>query len=116
ASAARWQRDGFNAVADLQRAQESDLMKRYGVEGRRLWRLSRGIDDRSVNPERETKSVSSETTFGEDIASYKPLEKILWSLSEKVSGRLKASAISGSTVNLKLKTADFRIRTRARAL
>jgi DNA polymerase-4 len=55
-------------VADLQRADESDLMKRYGVEGRRLWRLSRGIDERVVNPERETKSVSAETTFGEDIA------------------------------------------------
>ena len=70
----------FDGVADLQRADETDLMKRYGVEGRRLWRLSRGIDDRSVNPERETKSVSAETTFGEDIASYKPLEKLLWSL------------------------------------
>ena len=113
---ARLQRDGFNTIADLQRGDETDLMHRYGLEGRRLWRLSRGIDDRFVNPERETKSVSAETTFGADIASYKPLEKILWSLAEKVSGRLKASAISGSTVNLKLKTADFRIRTRARAL
>jgi DNA polymerase-4 len=116
ASAARLQRGGFNTVADLQRADESDLIKRYGVEGRRLWRLSRGIDDRSVNPERETKSVSSETTFGADIASYKPLEKILWSLSEKVSARLKSSALAGATVQLKLKTADFRIRTRARSL
>src|SRR6266550_2569032 len=116
ASQARLQRDGFNTVADLQRADESDLMKRYGVEGRRLWRLSRGIDDRFVNPERETKSVSGETTFGEDIAAYKPLEKILWSLAEKVSSRLKAGGIAGSTVTLKLKTADFRIRTRARSL
>jgi DNA polymerase-4 len=116
ASAARLQRDGFNTVADLQRADESDLMKRYGVEGRRLWRLSRGIDDRLVNPDRETKSVSSETTFSQDIADYKPLEKTLWSLSEKVSARLKASALSGSTVQLKLKTADFRLRTRARSL
>src|SRR3954454_4741265 len=116
ASAARLQRDGFSTIADLQRAEENDLMKRYGVEGRRLWRLSRGIDDRSVNPERETKSVSAETTFGEDIASYKPLEKILWSLSEKVSSRLKNSGIAGSTVTLKLKTADFRLRTRARSL
>jgi DNA polymerase-4 len=116
ASAARLQRDGFSTVADLQRADEHDLMKRYGVEGRRLWRLSRGIDDRTVDPERETKSVSSETTFSEDIASYKPLEKILWSLSEKVSARLKASELSGSTVQLKLKTADFRLRTRARSL
>jgi DNA polymerase IV len=113
---ARLQRDGYATIADLQRAEESDLMRRYGVEGRRLWRLSRGIDDRTVNPERETKSVSAETTFGEDIASYKPLERILWSLAEKVSSRLKASAIAGSTVSLKLKTADFRIRTRARSL
>jgi len=116
ASAARLQRDGFNTIADLQRADESDLMKRYGVEGRRLWRLARGIDDRTVDPERETKSVSSETTFSENIASYKPLEKILWSLSEKVSARLKSSALSGATVQLKLKTADFRLRTRARSL
>jgi DNA polymerase-4 len=91
-------------------------MKRYGVEGRRLWRLSRGIDNRSVNPERETKSVSAETTFGEDIASFKPLEKILWSLCEKVSARLKSSGLAGGTVQLKLKTDDFRLRTRARSL
>src|SRR3954453_508000 len=115
-AAARLQRDGFSSVGDLQRADETDLMKRYGVEGRRLWRFARGIDDRFVNPERETKSVSAETTFGADIASYKPLEKILWSLAEKVSARLKAGAISGATVNLKLKTADFRLRTRARSL
>jgi DNA polymerase IV len=115
-AAARLQRDGFNTVADLQHADETDLMKRYGVEGRRLWRLSRGIDDRFVNAERETKSVSAETTFSEDMASYKPLEKILWSLSERVSRRLKSSGIAGSTVTLKLKTADFRLRTRARSL
>jgi DNA polymerase IV len=115
-AAARLQRDGFNTVADLQRADETDLMKRYGVEGRRLWRLSRGIDDRFVNAERETKSVSAETTFSEDIASYKPLEKILWSLSDRVSSRLKNSGIAGTTVTLKLKTADFRLRTRARSL
>jgi DNA polymerase-4 len=116
ASQTRLQCDGFNTVADLQRADETDLMKRYGVEGRRLWRLSRGIDDRFVNPERETKSVSAETTFSDDVASFKPLEKILWSLSERVSSRLKSSGLSGITVQLKLKTADFRIRTRARSL
>src|SRR3989440_3573738 len=55
-SQARLQRDGVNTVADLQRADESDLMKRYGVEGRRLWRLSRGIDDRRGNPEPESQS------------------------------------------------------------
>jgi DNA polymerase-4 len=115
-SAARLRRDGYTTVADLQRADEGDLMRCYGVEGRRLWRLSRGIDARNVNPERETKSVSAETTFNEDIAAFKPLEKILWSLAERVSTRLKAKGIAGATVTLKLKTADFKIRTRARAL
>ena len=69
-----------------------------------------------VDPERETKSVSAETTFNEDISDYKPLEKLFWSLSEKVSSRLKQSGIAGSTITLKLKTADFRLRTRARSL
>jgi DNA polymerase IV len=69
-----------------------------------------------VNPERETKSVSAETTFNADIADYKELEKLLWSLSERVSARLKASGIAGLTIALKLKTADFRLRTRARSL
>jgi DNA polymerase-4 len=116
ASAARLEQDGYRTISDLQRAEETDLMKRYGVEGRRLWRLSRGIDDRTVNPERETKSVSAETTFNEDIASFKPLEKLLWQLCERVSARLKASGIAGATITLKLKSADFRLRTRARSL
>jgi DNA polymerase-4 len=40
----------------------------------------------------------------------------LWDLTERVSIRLKSSALAGSTVTLKLKSADFKIRTRARAL
>ncbi len=116
ASIQRLAHDGFHTVADLQRAEESDLMRRYGEEGLRLARLSRGIDTRPVNPERETKSVSAETTFERDIATFAPLERRLWALSEKVSARLKAQALAGSTVTLKLKSADFKLRTRARAL
>ncbi len=115
-SAARYARDGFSRIADLQRASEFDLMRRYGEEGRRLARLARGIDARRVSAERETKSVSSETTFEHDIADFRSLEKILWSLAEDVSARLKSKELAGATVTLKLKTADFKIRTRARAL
>lgn len=109
-------RDGFRTIADLQRADETDLMRRYGVEGRRLWRLARGIDERDVSPERETKSISAETTFDTDIAALRPLEKQLWLLTERVSARLKKNALAGSTVTLKLKSADFRLRTRARSI
>ena len=116
ASAARFARDGFHRIADLQRASELDLMRRYGDEGRRLSRLARGIDARMVSADRETKSVSSETTFERDLSGFRALERILWTLAEEVSARLKAKKLAGSTVTLKLKTADFRIRTRARSL
>jgi DNA polymerase IV len=115
-SAARYARDGFARIADLQRTSEAELMRRYGEEGRRLARLARGIDARLVNAERETKSVSSETTFEHDIADFRALERILWSLTEEVSQRLKLKELAGATVTLKLKTSDFRIRTRARSL
>jgi DNA polymerase-4 len=116
ASEKRLNRDGFFTVADLAAAPEGELARRYGAEGVRLARLSRGIDARTVMPEREAKSVSAETTFDRDLAAFRPLERRLWSLSEKVSARLKASQIAGATVTLKLKTDDFKIRTRARAL
>ncbi len=115
-SAAKLAGDGYRLIADLQRAEEADLLRRYGAEGGRLWRLARGIDARSVDPERETKSISAETTFERDIGEFRPLEQTLWELTEKVSARLKANALAGSTVTLKLKSADFKIRTRARAL
>src|SRR5262249_61700960 len=78
--------------------------------------VARGMDQRTVDPERDTKSVSAETTFERDIGEFRPLEQHLWELTERVSSRLKANALSGSTVTLKLKSADFKIRTRARAL
>jgi DNA polymerase IV len=115
-SAARYARDGFNRIADLQRASEMELMRRYGEEGRRLSRLAHGIDERKVDPARETKSISSETTFERDIADFRTLERILWNLTEEVSARLKHNELAGVTITLKLKTADFKIRTRAQSL
>jgi DNA polymerase IV len=109
-------REGFRVIADLQRADETDLMRRFGSEGRRLARLARGEDSREVSPERETKSVSAETTFETDIGAFRELERTLWYLSEKVSARLKAKELAGSTINVKLKTTDFRTRTRAQSL
>jgi len=115
-TAAKLADDGYRLIADLQRAEEAELMRRYGEEGRRLWQLARGIDNRKVDPDEDTKSISAETTFNTDISEFRPLEQTLWSLTEKVSARLKANALAGSTVTLKLKSADFKIRTRAQSL
>lgn len=107
---------GFRLVSDIQRAEETELMKQFGPEGRRLWRLAHGIDERKVTPDRDAKTISAETTFETDIRDFASLERVLWRLTEKVSSRLKASELSGATITLKLKTADFRQRTRAQSI
>ena len=108
-------RDGFRLIADLQRAEESDLMRRYGAEGVRLWRLARGVDPRPVSADHETRSISAETTFLSDLSRAEELAPILMELCEKVAFRLKKEHFSARSVTLKLKTADFRLRTRTRS-
>ncbi|MCW1839120.1 DNA polymerase IV [Prosthecomicrobium hirschii] len=110
------ERDGIRQIGQLQSMDETALMKRYGIMGQRLARLSRGDDDRRVTPDREAKSVSAEVTFDEDIAAFARLEPILRRLSEKVSARLKKAGIGGRTVTVKLKTQDFKTVTRNRRL
>ncbi|MBB1090558.1 DNA polymerase IV [Rhodopseudomonas palustris] len=116
ATAARVAQYGFRTIADLQKADEIDLMRQFGDEGRRLWRLARGIDNRKVVPDRGAKSISNETTFETDIRDLETLERILWRLSDKVSSRLKSAGLAGSTITLKLKSSDFRQRTRSQTI
>jgi len=104
--------DGLRRIADLQKSDERDLARRYGSIGIRLARLSRGEDDRTVTPDRGSKSVSAETTFERDLSESAELMPILRKLSERVSERLKRDGISGRTVVLKLKSSEFRLRTR----
>jgi DNA polymerase IV len=113
---ARLAADGLRTIGALQRMDEAELGRRYGSMGLRLARLSHARDTRSVEPRGEAKSVSAETTFDEDIADAHELKAILRALAEKVSRRLKRADMAGVTVTLKLKTADFRIRTRSRQL
>jgi len=116
AFAATLEADGIRTIGQLQTMEEAGLMRRYGVMGQRLYRLARGIDDRDVHANEAAKSVSAETTFFDDIHRYDDLVPILRKLSEKVAWRLKKGGISGQTVVLKLKTADFKSRTRNRRL
>jgi len=108
--------DGISRVGDLQEMDERDLMRRYGSIGKRLARFSRGEDERTISSERETKSISAETTFDEDIGDAGALLDRLWPLCEKVSRRTKAAGLAGHTVVLKLKTDRFRQLSRNRRL
>lgn len=104
--------DGFATIGDLQRATEADLKARYGAHGRHLWHLARGQDNRAVTPDREAKSISSETTFAKDLTQAADLMEALAPLAAKVADRLRRADLAGVGVSVKLKTTDFRVLTR----
>lgn len=110
------EKDGIGTIAQLRTLDETTLVRRYGVIGRRLYAFARGEDFRRVDPVSETKSISAETTFETDVSDAESLKRDLWHLAETVAGRLKRAGLAGGAVTLKLKTADFRLLTRSRQL
>jgi DNA polymerase-4 len=88
---------------------------RLGEDGLRLWRLAQGRDDRAVSPERDTKSISSETTFDCDISDKAELTRILLTQCDRVATRLRKEGLAACGVTLKLRLADFSLRTRSRS-
>ncbi len=112
----RFAADGIALIGQLRALDDRELARRYGKMGARLARLARGDDFRHVEPVSQTKSISAETTFARDESDAEALARTLRPLCEEVSARLKASGLAAGTVTLKLKTSDFRIRTRSRKL
>ncbi len=106
---------GFRLIGDLQRMDESAAWKSLGDDGRRLWRLAQGIDERRVSPDRETKSISSETTFDVDVRDRDELTRVLLRHCDRVAARLRRAGLSAGGITLKLRLPDFSLRTRSRA-
>ena len=100
---------GIRTFNDLRRWEREDLSARFGSMGDRLWHLARGEDRRRVSRNAPIKSVSHETTFGEDTSAVEILDGHIWRLSEKVSDRLKARDIAGRIVTLKLKRSNHKL-------
>ncbi len=108
--------DGIARIGQLAALDPRELAMRYGRFGLRLAQLARGEDDRRIDPAGRARSISAETTFAQDESDAEPLARAMWPLCEKVAARLKQAELAAGTVTLKLKTADFRLRTRSRRL
>ena len=107
---------GITRLAHLQALDEATARRRFGDDGPALVLRARGQDSRLVRLDRDTKSISAETTFNTDLTSQAELERELWRLSEKLANRLRASDYAAGGVVLKLKTAAFAQRTRTQRL
>ena len=113
---ARLAKDGITRIGQLQDMDIRKLAQKYGNTGLWLHRLAQAEDTRNVDPSGEMKTISSETTFDRNIARLSDLESILWNQAERVSTRAKSYDLGGRTIVLKLKTANFKIRTRSLSL
>ena len=107
---------GITRLGHLQALSDKEAIRMLGEDGLALVRRARGEDARIVDPTREAKSISAETTFDTDLTGITDLERHLWRLSEKLARRLKEHDLAAAGVVLKLKTATFTIRTRAARL
>ena len=108
---------GIATCADLQQLDQLELSQRFGKWGIELWHLCRGIDERPVTPDRTRKSVSSETTFAENIqvlpALIPPLRGMIAGLLEDLAKSHPDRVIRSRVV--KMKFADFHRTTAERA-
>ncbi len=111
----RLEKLGFRLIGDLQGVDEWAVAARLGDDGRRLWRLAQGIDGRRVTPDRETKSISSETTFDFDVSDREELTRVLLAHCDRVASRLRKAGLAAGGVTLKLRLPDFSLRSRSRS-
>jgi DNA polymerase-4 len=107
---------GVHTIGELARWQQQDLIRLFGEHGRDLWQHARGVDDRPVTTDSETKSVSQETTFLVDVRDEKTLERTLREQSREVARQLRKNDLAGKTIKLKIRWSDFTTQTRQTTL
>lgn len=108
---------GLRTVADIAHTPRATLQRALGdAAGAHLHELSWGRDPRRVQPAREEKSVGADETFPYDVDDPDYIRRELLRLSDKVAGRMRAAGLSGRTVTIKVRFADFTTITRARTL
>jgi DNA polymerase-4 len=101
---------------DLKQRSESELVRLFGKAGHDFFLNARGIDERAVEPNRITKSISSETTFLQDKGNRILLTVELYHLAKEVMERVKEEEFYGKTITIKVKYADFKQITRSKTL
>jgi DNA polymerase-4 len=109
--------NGLTTVADVADVDVRLLRRLVGEAlGSQLHALARGIDPRRVEPGQEARSISAETTFGEDVDDPVVLERRLQRLATGVARRLREQGLAARTVSVKIRFADHRDVTRSRTV
>ena len=103
---------GLRTIGDIAHWPQADLVRRFGKLGLELAQRAKGIDPRPVETDHEAKSISQEITFSKDVTDGDTLRHTLRGMSEQVGYRLRQAELSGTTIRLKIRWADFTTLTR----
>jgi len=104
---------GIERLVDVRSADKALLANTIGSLADWLVQLAHGDDPRPVEPNRETKSISCETTYAKDLSDWHEINRQIQLLAEDVSGELKRKGMRARTVTIKVRYADFRTVTRS---
>lgn len=115
-TAGRMKAMGLHTGADLKKLSEAEMVQHFGKPGKFYYQIVRGIDNREVQPHRETKSISVEDTYQEDLVTMETMEQELKILAERLATRLQRSGFKGRTITVKFKFHDFSLMTRSMSL
>jgi DNA polymerase IV len=107
---------GYRTIGDLARAGVQPLAAVLGAWGVTVHRLASGGDDRDVIPDASARSIGAEETYEEDIDDPAVIATTLLAHSRRVARRLVRGGLTARTVTIKIKYADFAIRTRRATL
>jgi DNA polymerase IV (DinB-like DNA polymerase) len=105
---------GIKSIGDLAAVHPSKLVDAFGKYGTRLWQIANGIDDEEVITTYSIKSISSETTFEEDVADKTRVAEAFRSLIDDVHTRARTQNMLFRTVGIKVRLENFSTFTRAK--
>jgi DNA polymerase-4 len=106
---------GLHKGADLKKLSETELINLFGKSGRFFYKIVRGIDNRPVKPNQETKSISAEDTFSYDLTEQEEMGVEIEKIAAVVFKRMKQYNLYGRTLTLKVKFSDFKQITRSKS-
>lgn len=113
-TAQRMHKLGIHNGADLKRWDLISLVRNFGKSGVFFYDIVRGKDDRPVEPDSERKSIGTELTYEKDLTTGFEIIAELYKVEKELMERIKHSGVTGRTITLKIKFADFRQLTRSR--
>lgn len=116
-TAARLREDGFDKIGQIATLPGPALLvPSCGNQAQRIYDMSRGIDDRPVEYDRQAQSIGNEETYSEDISDEAFIDREWRYFAHRVARRLRRAGLTGHTIAIKIRFDDFSTITRQRTL